>query len=59
MKNVKLCLVAQSVPPQDLHWIVHYLETIGISHVVWPVADGFSSVSDDEIHFLTPDMGKV
>jgi len=39
-RNVKLCLVVQTIPPEQISWLTEYLQTLGIK-ICWPIKNGF------------------
>lgn len=50
-RHVNLCLVVQTPPPEELRWVVKYLQTLNI-FFCWSVPKGFYSAYGAQLEFL-------
>ncbi len=53
-ENINLCLVVQTLPPQELSWVTEYLQSLKI-HLCWSVPNGFHTAWGTELEFLSHD----
>lgn len=51
-KEANLCLIVQTPPPDELKWIIDYMQTLGICFC-WPVPTGFYSADGTQLEFLS------